>query len=247
MSTDRNLRRLQNSKNQSISDGNQKTVLSHTPSSIDMSEGDQVFAKTQNKPLALYKKIKGLLWKSYFSTDGNQYVDRNLIVEKDINLKKGNLKIDNMPIFEAKSTGQSNLSISTATLIQFPSEVIDNTSSFSSNSFTAPVSGYYFFYYNLALDAFDTGMTSATISLRLGNSDYFATTRVDDKEFSADTDNAVSKSACAVKEVPLGGIVSVYWLQIGGSSQVDVVAERNVGTDPYPASSSFGGYLISKT
>ena len=246
MSTDRNLRRLQNSKNQSISDGGQKTVLSHPPSSINMSEGEQVFSKSPNKPLALYKKLKGLLWKSYFSTDGNQYVDKNLIVNKDINLKKGNLKIDDIPIFEANSTGQSNLLVNAVVQIQFANETIDNTSSFSSHLFTVPVSGYYIFYYNLAFNAFDTGMTSATVSLRYGGSDYFASTRIDDKEFSADTDNSVSKSACCIKKATVGNTIGAYYLQIGGTAQVDVVAERNVGTDPYPASSSFGGYLISK-
>ena len=246
MSTDRNVRRLQNSKGQSISDGDKKTILSHPPSGISMSEGEQVFSKSPNKPLALYKKLKGLLWKSYFSTDGNQYVDKNLVVENDINLKRGNLKINDIPIFEAKSDGQANLSTNTNVLLQFATEVIDNTSSFSSNLFTVPVSGYYLFYYNLAFDAFDTGMTSAVISLRYGGADYFASTRIDDKEFSADTDDTVSKNACCIKKVVAGNTIGVYYLQIAGTAQVDVVRERNVSTDPYPASSSFGGYLISK-
>lgn len=239
MIKDRLVRKLINTKENVID-------FKGIPSVGSMADGQIAITKSSNSQLAIHRKKDGKLYKSFMTANGNQIIEKDLTVRGDIVLETGNLNIRNLPIFEAKSTGQSNLAINSATQIQFASEVIDNTSSFSSNSFTAPVAGYYFFYYNLALDAFDTGMTSATISLRSGASDYFASTRVDDKEFSADTDNAVSKSACAVKKLTSGGVVSVYWLQIGGTQQVDVISERNAATDPYPASSSFGGHLISR-
>ena len=74
----RNERIIINSKEQTISSGDSKSTLSHSPSSRNMSDGEQVFAKESNKSLALYKKFKGALWKTYFSKDGNQFVEKKL-------------------------------------------------------------------------------------------------------------------------------------------------------------------------
>ena len=78
----RDIRRLQNSKNTNIAEGSKKSVMSHAPAVSNMADGEQVFAQEANRPLALYKKNKGSLWKSYFSNNGNQIVDRTLIADE---------------------------------------------------------------------------------------------------------------------------------------------------------------------
>ena len=76
--TEREIRRIQNVKGNSFSDGGLKTTMSNAPSRGNMAEGEQMFSLMSNKTLSLYKKLKGVLWKVNFSSDGNQYVDRTL-------------------------------------------------------------------------------------------------------------------------------------------------------------------------
>ena len=82
MAFTREQRVMMNSKEQAVSSGDVKGTLSHSPSSRNMSDGEQVYARESNKPLALYKKFKGVLWKSYLSKDGNQIVDKDLRVKR---------------------------------------------------------------------------------------------------------------------------------------------------------------------
>ena len=84
MPTYRDIRRLQNIKESTLPSGDTKSTYSHTPSSISMKEGEQVFVQEPNKPLALFKKVKSRLYKVYLSHDGNQIVDRNLTVHGNI-------------------------------------------------------------------------------------------------------------------------------------------------------------------
>ena len=51
-----------------------------TPSTSSMLEGQVAIQKKSNSQLALYRKKFGKLWKSYMSSDGNQFVDKNLNV-----------------------------------------------------------------------------------------------------------------------------------------------------------------------
>jgi len=71
--TDRDLRNLINTKQDSIE-------FRGIPSASGMVEGQTAIQKKSNSQLAIYRKKFGKLWKSYMSSDGNQYVDRNLNV-----------------------------------------------------------------------------------------------------------------------------------------------------------------------
>ena len=134
---DREIRRIQHSKESGI------RTIEKSISSRNVLEGEHIISKQKGKPLASFKKHKGVLWKNNFSKDGNQIVDRDLKVERNI-ISNGNLQLNNIPIFEAYSTGQTNLAIAnTIPQIEFDNENIDNTNSFASHNFTAPVDGYY--------------------------------------------------------------------------------------------------------
>jgi len=239
---DRESRRITNSTQASIRE------IDYYPSHSGVPEGELVISAPKNKPLRLYKKLNGLLWKTDLSYNGNQIVDKNLNINGDI-ISNGNLQLNNIPIFEAYSTGQTDLAIYTSVpQIEFASENIDNTNSFASHNFVVPLKGYYHLYYNISFNQIDSAMTSAIIAMRIGGvtGAYFNVTRLDDKDYSADTDQSISKSASCVRSLDAGDTIGVYWLQVSGSAQVDVVAHREAYTTPYPASSVFGGYLISK-
>jgi len=69
---DRESRRITNSTQASIRE------IDYYPSYSGVPEGELVISAPKNKPLRLYKKLNGLLWKTDFSNDGNQYVEKTL-------------------------------------------------------------------------------------------------------------------------------------------------------------------------
>ena len=69
--TDRDMRKLANTKQSSIE-------FQGKPSVHGMLDGQVAIEKQSNSQLALYRKKYGKLWKSYMSSDGNQYVDKTL-------------------------------------------------------------------------------------------------------------------------------------------------------------------------
>lgn len=246
--TEREIRRIQNVKGNSFSDGGLKTTMSNAPSRGNMAEGEQMFSLMSNKTLSLYKKLKGVLWKVNFSSDGNQYIDKNLYVDNDVVLD-GHLQLRNTPIFEASCfTQQTNLTTDTEVQLLFATEMIDTTSSLSSSTFTAPLTGIYMFYYTLSFNQFDISsgpMSYIMCGLRKNADEYFCVSRIDDKEFTADTDAVVSRSASRIRRMSKGDTVKVFFYQEGGDAQVDFKTHVTA-IDGNPRSSVFGGYLITK-
>ena len=89
--TDRDLRKLINTKQESME-------FQGIPSTHGMVDGQTAIQKKSNSQLAIYRKKFGKLWKSYMSSDGSQYVDKNLnvngrtkslITAKDLIFEKG--------------------------------------------------------------------------------------------------------------------------------------------------------------
>ena len=149
MPLSREERVMMNSKEQAVSSGDVKGTLSHSPSSRNMSDGEQVYARESNKPLALYKKFKGVLWKSYLSKDGNQIVDKDLRVSGNINLSN-KLITKNYPAFGVKqstSADAQEIENNAYETVVFDEELYDNGGNFSTSnySFTAPMNGIYHF------------------------------------------------------------------------------------------------------
>tara|TARA_X000001382_G_scaffold113987_2_gene92059 strand:- start:335 stop:991 length:657 start_codon:yes stop_codon:yes gene_type:complete len=79
MARNRNIRRLINTKEDSIGIQNNSSLNS-------MVDGQLSMSKNPNKPLTIYRKKFGRLWKSYMSADGNDIIDKNLKVGNDINV-----------------------------------------------------------------------------------------------------------------------------------------------------------------
>tara|TARA_R110000823_G_scaffold309638_1_gene434044 strand:+ start:228 stop:911 length:684 start_codon:yes stop_codon:yes gene_type:complete len=69
--TDRDMRKLANTKQSSIE-------FQGKPSIHGMLDGQVAIEKQSNSQLALYRKKYGKLWKSYMSSNGDQYVDKTL-------------------------------------------------------------------------------------------------------------------------------------------------------------------------
>ena len=69
--TDRDMRKLANTKQNSVE-------FQGKPSVHGMLDGQIAIEKQSNSQLALYRKKYGKLWKSYMSSNGDQYVDKTL-------------------------------------------------------------------------------------------------------------------------------------------------------------------------
>ena len=220
-------------------------LVNSQPSRQTMRDGEEALYMTKNKNLVRYRKERGILWSSKMSMDGNEYIDKDLTVSKDL-IVKGNIKELNIPIFEAyASSSQLNLATGSLILLAFNNERFDNRNNYDTSTYlyTATVSGYYLLYYNITFSAFDSGMVFAQISMQDNNNNLFGVCRIDDKEFTADT-AYVNKSMTKIRKLDVGDTVGIYYYQNGGTAQVDMIS-----SDVAPLSGSesvFGGYLISK-
>ena len=147
MAYSREQRVAMNSKEQAVSSGDVKGALSHSPSARNMDDGEQVYARQSNKPLALYKKFKGVLWKSYFSKDGDEIIDRDLKVDRNI-IVNGVPYYKNLPafsVYQSSSSDEQAMATGYYTRITLDTELYDIGGNFGSSVFTAPVNGIYTF------------------------------------------------------------------------------------------------------
>ena len=137
---DRESRRITNSTQASIRE------IDYYPSHSGVPEGELVISAPKNKPLRLYKKLNGLLWKTDLSYDGNQIVEKDLQVNGNINLSN-KLITKNYPAFRVTATANQSLATGDWRTITFASSVHDNGSNFdlSNEYFVAPINGIYFF------------------------------------------------------------------------------------------------------
>ena len=138
-------RRLTNIKQDAI------TEINYYPSKQSVPEGELTIATPKGKPARLYKKLKGMLWWSNFTQDGNQYVDKNLNVDNDL-IYKGYLRNSNYPAFSAypstdEDGTEATIATSTNTRVNFDLEDYDIGGNYDTSAykFTAPVAGIYHF------------------------------------------------------------------------------------------------------
>jgi len=107
---DRISRVLGNSKETSSQFVGTKSVIGYPPSSKSMKDGDIVFAQSSNKQLALFKKYRGRVHKSYLSSDGNEYVDKDITIKNNLIVGgtadiDGNMQIDGSVTVGVDDTG----------------------------------------------------------------------------------------------------------------------------------------------
>lgn len=150
-----------------------------------------------------------------------------------------------LPIFQAyrSSSNQTNLVADSETVLQFQSISIDTASGYNTSAYTytISVSGIYFLYYNVTLTALDSAMTAGQLQMKDNGGNYFAICRIDDKEFTADS-NHVSRAANAIVRLNVGQTVQVTYYPHGGADQTDLV--RSISSTA-GAESIFGGYLLT--
>jgi hypothetical protein len=151
------------------------------------------------------------------------------------------LKVDNaghvtkplQPAFLATpSSSQTNMATDSNVTVVFATEVFDQNSDFSSNTFTAPVTGRYQLSFHVRITTMDKD--ASYTALRLNTSNRTCDTIVDSNEFGSDVDY-VSYSVSLLMDMDANDTASIIFYQGGGAAQVD--------TDPNH--SYFSGYLVA--
>ena len=227
MPLDRDMRRLQNIKESSLPSGDTKSSLSNPPAARNMRDGEQAFVQEGNKPLALYKKSKGMLWKVPLSKDGNQYVSKDLNVKGILNTE-GRREEKNQPSFLAfNSVTDTNWSTGSYADVCFDSEVFDVGNNFASDTFTAPVTGKYFLHTSVGINTIDTAATYYALKLVTSNRNYFS---VLDPNFSSDTSSGTPShlfQITCVADMEITDTAKVQFVQSGGTSQSDIAGDSS--------------------
>ena len=152
---DRESRRITNSTQASIRE------IDYYPSYSGVPEGELVISSPKNRPLRLYKKLNGILWRTDLTKDGDEIIDRDLKVNRNLTVN-GDITVKGMPYYTnlpAFSAYQSSSSDDEAyvtgefTKVTFDTEIYDIGGNFSSSKFTAPVNGIYTFSAKVLFDS----------------------------------------------------------------------------------------------
>ena len=133
--------------------------------------------------------------------------------------------------FLARPSGtQSNIAVSTAVDVAFATEVFDVGSDFATPSFTAPITGRYFFSTSVDLEALDSAATYYSIQIVTSNRSYIT---IFDPDFGQDA-GFWTASLDVLADMDAADTAKVVVTQSGGTQQTDIIS-----------TSHFSGYLVS--
>ena len=132
------------------------------------------------------------------------------------------------PAFLVRPAQQNN--VASDQLLTFGTEVFDQNGDFSSNAFTAPVTGKYYLTVSLRADNIDNAATYSRVFMDTSNRDYFS---IFDVDGSSTDPNYWTFIVTVLADMDANDTVSIRWSQNGGSNQADIM------TDSY-----FSGFLV---
>ena len=165
------------------------------------------------------------------NTSGNFTIDTpgNIVLDAD-----GAVTKPKQPAFLARpSARQANLAINTTHTVVFDSEIFDQNADFSSNTFTAPVTGKYQLNVHLLIQQMDTATDFYYINLKTSNRNYDQYWDNDDK--AGDNQNGAGVSVVALADMDAGDTAYIEIIvPNSGAAQMDV-----------ETASAFSGYLVA--
>jgi len=125
------------------------------------------------------------------------------------------------PAFMAIPTSaQNDFAINTSTTMTFGTEVFDQNADFTSNVFTAPITGRYQINVNSYMMYLDTGASYVQVALVTSNRNYY---HIIDPNFSGDL-GYYSLQINVLADMDAGDVAYVQVYQSGGTAQMDNVA-----------------------
>ena len=138
------------------------------------------------------------------------------------------------PAFLAHKNGthQDNVAINSDQTITFSHERFDNNADFSSNTFTAPITGKYVLTFTTRLGQVDTGANYISFGIVTSNLGYRI---INDPNFTSDL-QFLSFTITVVADMDANDTAYIIYNQSAGSAQSDI---NGVNTYTY-----FSGYLL---
>ena len=134
------------------------------------------------------------------------------------------------PAFKVSPSAEIS-NVSTGDTIAFATEHFDQNGDFSSNTFTAPVTGKYQLNYSIRIDDIDESAVFSRVILRVSNDDITSTI-MDLDGISGDPAHWYMATSVLV-DMDANDTATLEWSQSGGASQADI-----------SSASVFSGYLV---
>jgi len=132
------------------------------------------------------------------------------------------------------ASAQNNIALNSPVAIVLATEIFDQNGDFSSNGFTAPVTGKYQFNVNVRLDSVDSAANFYELQLSTSNRTYQAI--IDPGQFNGDLDY-FSLSISALADMDASDTAAIKILQSAGTAQTDI--------DGGAANTNWSGYLVA--
>jgi len=132
------------------------------------------------------------------------------------------------------ASAQNNIALNSPVAIVLATEIFDQNGDFSSNGFTAPVTGKYQFNVNVRLDSVDSAANFYELQLSTSNRTYQAI--IDPGQFNDDLDY-FSLSISALADMDASDTAAIKILQSAGTAQTDI--------DGGAANTNWSGYLVA--
>ena len=121
-------------------------------------------------------------------------------------IASGGTGLTTVPYFLVeKTTNQTTVADNTYTQVTFESEIVDNGNNFASNTFTAPVTGYYYICANIAIVGTGSHVVSLFYKNDGGLDDYRSIIKTTD-----DTINQAQQNISALVSLSASDTVKVY-------------------------------------
>ena len=139
------------------------------------------------------------------------------------------------PAFQATATStQSNKTVNQQHTILFAGETFDNNNNFSSNTFTAPVTGKYYLTTNVRLDNLDISASYYQLWMVTSNRNYV--TILSMNGFDADV-TLYTLTLNVLADMDAGDTAFINFNQYGGAAQTDIDGDAKY--------TNFSGYLVA--
>ena len=142
------------------------------------------------------------------------------------------MTMSSQPAFLAQpSSQQANLSLDPSPTIVFGTEIFDQNGDFSSNTFTAPITGRYQLQVMVRADNVDTAANFCRIVIVTSNRNYIAG-MIDPARLTGDP-GEWNFNGIVLADMDANDTAHITWSQSAGSAQTDIE------TDTF-----FSGYLV---
>lgn len=141
--------------------------------------------------------------------------------ERWIMTAAGERTLPTQPAFNVvNASEQSDIAVNTDVTVVFGTEIFDQSSDFSSNTFTAPITGKYFLAASVTLLSIDSVDTSLQVRIQTSNRNYIV--YLDPRQFAGDILGSYTLTISCLADMDSNDTAVVIVNQSSGTQQIDI-------------------------